>query len=292
MMIGLVNAGVVKTSERTLVALGAFTPEMLVSFAGLLLTIFLMTRKVKASLLVGILFTSFMAWGFGIFQHPSSVSNIVSLPDFSILSLTLGKLDLIGALKLAFLPAFLTFLFVDIFDTVGVMIGLASEIGILDEKGDFKNSDRCLLSDAMATMAGAVLGTSTVTTYVESAAGVAEGGKTGFPVLIVGLLFLVSLFFIPLIEFIPLYAATPALLIVGIIMAKPIRDINFDNLTEALPALFTILIMPLTFSIANGLMFGIILYTLINTLFGRRREVSATMWILTVLFLIMFILST
>jgi AGZA family xanthine/uracil permease-like MFS transporter len=168
------------------------------------------------------------------------------------------------------------------------MMGLASELGFIDEKGGFKNAGRCLLSDAIATMIGAVFGTSTVTTYVESAAGVAEGGKTGFATMVTAFLFLIALFLVPLTKFVPFCATAPALIMVGLVMMTPILRVNFHDLTEGLPAFLTIIIMPLTYSIANGLMIGIISYTLTKSLSGKWKEVSLTMWVLSALFVFKF----
>lgn len=287
---GLANTGVIVRSETMLIGLGnILKPEVLMTLIGLLIMALLMSKRIKGSLLWGIILTAMLTWIFGFSTAPKGISDIAALPNFSALSNTFAQMDVLGALSYGLLTVIFTFTFVDIFDTVGTMMGLASKLGIIDKKGGFKNAGRCLLSDAIATMIGAVFGTSTVTTYVESAAGVAEGGKTGFATLVTGFLFLIALFLVPLTKIIPVCATAPALIMVGLIMMTPILEINFHDITEGLPAFLTIIMMPLTYSIANGLMIGIIAYTLIKSLSGKWKEVSITMWVLSVLFIFKFI---
>jgi len=175
---------------------------------------------------------------------------------------------------------------VDLFDTAGTFIGLAMKLGILNEKGSFRGAGRGLIADAIGTMGGAVMGTSTVTTYVESAAGVAAGGPTGLAAVLTGAVFLLAAFFAPLALIIPGQATAPVLIIVGLLMAEPIKRINLEDYTEALPAFLTLIMMPLTYSIANGLIFGILSYVVLKLITGRFRDVKPTMWVLAALFVL------
>jgi len=183
-----------------------------------------------------------------------------------------------------------TFTFVDLFDTAGTLIGVSTKAGFLNERGELPRADQALLADAVGTIGGAVFGTSTVTTYIESASGVAEGGRTGLTAVTVAALFLLSLFFAPLVKLIPAAATAPALVIVGIYMMEPVVKINFTDFTEAIPAFLAIVMMPFAYSIAEGLVFGVLAYVIIKMLAGRAKEISVTMWVLAVLFVIRFIL--
>ena len=182
-----------------------------------------------------------------------------------------------------------TFLFVDMFDTVGTLIGVSTKAGLLDEEGRLPEARQALFADALGTTVGACLGTSTVTSYVESAAGVAEGGRTGLTALATAGLFVVALFFSPLFVMIPAAATAAALILVGLFMMSPILEVDLDDFTESIPAFLTMIMMPLTFSIAEGIVFGVIAYTLLKLLTGRRREVHAVTYLLAVLFVLKFV---
>ena len=297
--IGLQQAGVVVASEATFVTLGKVaSPGTLLALGGLLLMGMLLALKVRGALLWGILATTVAGMfvrvpseGGGtttLARIPQGLADIVAAPDWGVLASTLGQLRIGDALELGLITVIFTFTFVDMFDTAGTFIGLATKLGILDRRGSFPGAGRALIADATATCIGALLGTSTVTTYVESAAGVGAGGRTGLTAVVTGLLFLLSVFFWPLAGIIPAQATAPALIIVGLLMAEPVGRIDFSDFTEALPAFLTLVLMPLTFSIANGLVFGILSYVVLKILTGRIGDIKPTMWVLAVLFVAYF----
>ncbi len=184
-----------------------------------------------------------------------------------------------------------TFTFIDMFDTLGTVVGLTTKLGMIDERGSFPRARRVLSTDAIGTMIGALFGTSTVTTYIESAAGISEGGRTGLTAFVTGILFLISVFFWPLAEIVPPQATAPALIIVGLMMLDPIKKINLDDITESLPAFLTLMMMPLTYSITNGLVFGFVSYVILKVLTGRFKEVSIVMYIVA-FFSIIYIITS
>ncbi|PZN09076.1 MAG: guanine permease [Bacillota bacterium] len=295
--IGLKSAGLIVANEATLVALGDVTSgPALLALLGLVVTALLMARRVHGAILWGVLFTTLAGTLFkapdanGVMQPvtrlPESLSGIVQLPDFSVLGQVAGQLDVAGALGLGLITVVFTFTFVDMFDTAGTLVGLGTKMRVIDEKtGHFPGVGRALITDALSTMMGAVLGTSPVTTYVESAAGISQGGRTGLTAVVTGLLFLAAVFFWPLAGVIPAAATAPALIMVGLLMMEPIRRLNLDDITEALPAFLTVIGIPLTFSIATGLVLGIVSYVVLKLVTGRLREVSVTMWILAAIFI-------
>lgn len=280
-LIGLVGAGIVVDNPATLVSLGDLTkPAPVLSLCGLLLMAVLHAYKVKGALLWGILAVTLAAIPLGVTSPPQG---IVSTPPS--LSPILFKLDLKGLMNMAMVGVVITFLFVDLFDTLGTLIGVSARAGFLDEKGNLPRANKALTADAVATAVGACLGTSTVTTYVESASGVEEGGRTGLVSCVVAVLFLGALFFSPIARIVPAAATSPALIMVGVFMMQALKGLNFDDITEMVPAAVAIFTMPFTYSIAEGIAWGIISYTLIKLLTGRGRQVSLTMSILTALFL-------
>jgi len=284
--IGLKNAGIIVDSKATLVTLGNLkTPEVLLAFFGIFITSVLVSRNVIGGILLGILITAFLGMILGVSPFPKS---IVSLPPD--VSPTFLQLDIIGALKLGLVTIVLTFLYVDMLDTLGTLSALAAQGGFLDKRGRLPRVGRALMSDAVGTVVGALFGTSTVTTYIESASGIAQGGRTGLVAVVVALLFLVSLFFYPLIKAIPPYATASALVIVGALMIKALKFVNFDDYTESIPAFITFSMIPLTFSIANGLAFGFISYVLIKLFTGRAKEINWLVYILAGLFALKFFL--
>lgn len=303
-LIGFKNAGIVVPYEATLVALGNFKDPIVVLAAfGLLLTSVLVVKKVKGSLLIGIFGTTLVGmivaeimgpqfFGFHAGTEFPIIAGIPGLGDlFSSppsLAPTFGKFRF-GFNELAtigFIPVIFSFAFVDVFDTLGTLIGVASKAKMLDEEGKLPRANKALMADAVGTVAGAVLGTSTVTTYVESAAGVAEGGRTGLTAVVTGILFLAALFIAPLAGLIPSAATAPILIIVGIFMMEPVMKIKFDDYMEAIPAFLAIVMMPFTFSIAEGIVWGVLSYVFLKVFSGKARDVSLTMYILTVLFII------
>lgn len=292
-LIGLKSAGIVVKSDATLVTLGSLkTPETLLSIFGIIVIALLMALNVKGNILIGILITTIV----GAFIKGSNgeyithfTGNIIALPNWSEFSKTFLALDILGALKWGFFSIIFTFTFVDMFDTVGTISGLASKLNILKEDGSFEGAERALVSDAVGTIAGALCGTSTITTYIESASGIAEGGKTGAVSLITGLLFLLSIVFWPLAGIIPSAATAPALVIVGFLMMEPILKVNFKDVSEALPAFITIIAMPFTYSVANGLILGILSYVLLKLLTGKVKELNPVLIVLSILFILYFI---
>ena len=292
-LIGFKNAGIVIADEATLVAMGSFQdPKVLLALIGLIITGFLMIKKVKGSILIGIFLTMLI----GI---PMGVTDTSVALDFSFnIQPTLFKMDLPGLFNAGDLgivaaitsvaTVVISFALVDMFDTIGTLIGTATKANMLDEEGNLPNMDKALLADAIATAVGALLGTSTVTTYVESAAGVAEGGKTGLTAVTTGVMFILSIFLAPFALMVPAQATAPALIIVGVLMMGTVTKINFDDFSEALPAFFTIALMPFTYSIANGIAGGLIFYLVAKIATGKAKEVHTTVYILVILFIMKF----
>ncbi|MEJ2368558.1 MAG: NCS2 family permease, partial [Acidobacteriota bacterium] len=204
---------------------------------------------------------------------------------------TAFHLDIRAAFHIGLITILFTLTFVDLFDNIGTLIGVARKANLLDDKGDLPRIGKALFSDSLGTMFGALMGTSTVTSYVESAAGVSEGGKTGLTAVVIGVLFLAALLFAPLVGFIPAQATAPALIVVGVLMTSEITHIKFSDFTEAVPAFLTIIMMPLTFSIAEGLAFGFVSFTLVKLLSGRWRENNAVTYVCSVLFILHFVLG-
>ncbi|HMM22718.1 MAG TPA: NCS2 family permease [Selenomonadales bacterium] len=288
--IGLKNAGIVVADKATFVAAGHLgAPEPLLACIGLIFTAVLMSRGVKGAILIGILATTILAMLFGVVPPPRGIGDIMS---FSLPSMgaTFMQMDLKGAWAFGLFSIIFTFTIVELFDNMGTLIGLTRKAKLMDDKGEIENLNRALTTDAVGTLTSAVFGTSTVTSYVESAAGIAEGGKTGLTALTITGLFLISLLFAPLIGLVPAFATAPALILVGALMMAEIAHVKFDDFTEGFPAFATIIMMPLTFSIANGFAFGFISYTFIKVLAGRAKEVSLVMWLVSLAFLVNFYL--
>jgi AGZA family xanthine/uracil permease-like MFS transporter len=281
--IGLHHAGVIAHHPVTFVTLGNLVrTETLLSLLGLLLIAILLARRVKGAILLGILFVCVLSLLFGKASFPE---RIFGLPDIGS---TFLKLDVAGALKLGLLHIIFVFLFVDIFDTAGTLIGVSAQAGFL-RNGKLPRAERAFFADAAGTIAGSLLGTSTVTSYIESAAGVAEGARTGLSSLFVSALFLLSIFFAPIAKIVPDIATAPALIIVGALMASGVLNIPWKDASESIPAFVAFVSIPLTYSIANGLALGFVLYPLVKLFSGRRREVHPLVWVLATLFLLRFI---
>jgi AGZA family xanthine/uracil permease-like MFS transporter len=281
--IGLRNAGVIVANSATLVGLGDLhTPTTLIALAGLLIIGALICARVNAAILLGVLATWLLAAATGQTHwqpQPYSVEEISS---------TAFRLDIRGAMGLGLLDIIFVFLFVDLFDNVGTLVAVGRKAGLLEDGKEIPRLNRILYSDAIATLAGATAGTSTVVSYIESSAGVAAGGRTGVTAAVVGLLFLVALFVAPLAGAIPLAATAPALIVVGSLMMTTTADIKWSDPEIALPAFLTMMAIPLTFSIANGLAFGFCSWTALKILRGRFREVNWTVYVLTALFVVRF----
>ena len=281
--IGFRNAGIVAASPATFVTLGEITAvPSLLALGGLVLTAALMARGWKSAIIVGIVATAAGAYLTGVARAPT---RLFSVPDPSG---TFLQMDVAGALGLGVFQVVFVFLFVDLFDSVGTLVGLGRQAGYLTPEGDLPRAKRALMADALATTAGATLGTSTVTAYIESATGVAEGGRTGLTAVTVGALFAAAVFLSPLAAAVPAVATAPALIIVGSLMLKAALGVTWDDATEAVPAFVTLIAMPLTYSIANGLALGFIAYPLIKVLSGRAREVSVLVYVLAGLFVLRF----
>ena len=281
--VGLRNANLVVANPATFVTLGSFSnQEAQLACLGLAIILILMTRKITGAILIGVIATSLVGILRGMAAWPA---HIFSLPHPAS---TWLKLDLRGALHLGLFEITFVFLFVDLFDNVGTLLGVCEQGGFVKD-GKIPRVGRALLSDAVGTVFGALTGTSTVTSYIESAAGVAAGARTGLSNIFVAALFLAAAFFAPLAAAIPGYATAPALIVVGALMTESIGRVKWPDFTDAIPAFVTLLATPLTFSIATGLSLGLISYTLVKVAAGKFREVSPVIWILTVLFIFRYI---
>ncbi len=293
-LIGMLNVGIV-TANNNLLDLGAITGgPALVAIIGLIITAILMAYKVKGALFLGIIITTIIGIPFGVTTFPSEIT----FSGFSTLAPVFGKVftegfnGLLGHGLLALLTAIITFAICDCFDTVGTLIGTAKSAGMLDENGNLPTGDKALIADAVATMAGAVLGTSTVTTFVESSTGISEGGRTGLTSLTVGILFvLAAFFFAPIAGIVPSAATAPALIIVGVLMLGNAADINWKDIETAVPCFLTIAIMPFAYAISDGIGFGFISYTLIKLARGKAKEVPVFLYVLSALFVAQYILT-
>ncbi len=283
--IGLQNSGIV-VDGATLVQLGDVTQGApLVALIGLVVTGVLVAFKVRGALLIGIVLTTFVGIPFGVTSWAGGSFLPPSLkPTFFVFSFK-------DILSVDMLVIIFTFLFVDMFDTVGTLIGCATKADLIQKDGTIANVKQALFADAIGTTVGAVLGTSTVTTYVESSSGISEGGKTGLTSLTVAVLFLVSLFLSPLFISVPGAATAPALILVGLFMISPVKDIDFDEATEAIPAFLTILFMVTTYSIANGIMYGALSWILLKIFTKKGKEISYTMVIIAILLVLKLILG-
>jgi len=283
--IGLQGAGIISNSDATLVVLGDVTsPAALLSIVGLVVIGILLAFKVRGALLIGIIATTIIGLPLGITQPPSGNWAPPSLAPIFF------KFDFSQVFTLDMLIILFTFLFVDMFDTVGTLIGVSTKANILDKDGNIPKVKGALFADALGTTVGAMLGTSTVTTYIESAAGVAEGGRTGLTAFTTAILFLLALFVSPLFLMIPAAATAPALILVGLFMMSPIKNIDFDDYTESIPAFLTIIMMPLSYSIADGIMFGMLSYVVLKLFSGKSKDVSLATLIVGLVFLVKFIL--
>lgn len=282
--IGLQNAGIIANDDSTLVTLGNLkTLNSLLFILGLVLTSVLVILKVKGGILIGMLATTLIGLPMGI----TKLSGVVSFPDS--VSPIFMKFEWSEILSLDMLVVVLTFLFIDMFDTIGTVVGVSVKSGMVDEDGHVDRINEVLMADAVATTAGACLGASTTTTYIESASGVAEGGRTGLTSFVIAACFAVALLFSPLFLAIPGAATGAVLVIVGVMMLSPIKSIDWEDYSEAIPSFITAVMMPLTYSIAHGIMLGMIAYVALNACTGRIRKISPTMWVLAALFVLRYV---
>ena len=282
--IGLQNAGVIIDNGSTLVELADITSgSPLLSFIGLLITGFLYIKNVRGAMLIGILVTTVIGIPMGVTEFQGILSSPAPIGDIFC------KFDWANIFTLDMLVVVFTFLFIDMFDTVGTLVGVCTKAGLVNEDGTIKRIKEAFMADAIATTFGACIGTSTTTTYVESASGVAQGGRTGLTAFTIACCFAIALFFSPLFLSIPSAAIAPVLILVGLMMLEPVRRIPFDDFTESLPAFICIIMMPLTYSISNGILIGMIAYVLINLVCGNFKKLTPTMYILAALFILKYI---
>jgi len=292
--IGLINAGMVQKNPGAIIERGDFTePAVLLAIFGLLIISILLVRKIKGAILIGMILTAILGIVCGLLKYQGVVSEPPSI------SPTFFKFDIIGILKWEYIVPILTFLYMDMFDTIGTLIGVTSQTGLM-KNGKLPKASQALFSDAAATTVGACLGTSTVTAYIESTTGVKAGGRTGLTAIVVGLLFLVALFFFPIVSMVSggiklssgaiLHPVTaPALIVVGAMMIWGVKKIDWEDYTEALPAFLTMIAIPFTFSIADGIAIGFIVYPILKLFAGKGREVSWLVYVLGLVFVLRYL---
>ena len=286
--IGLTGAGIVEAGNGTIVALGSITSgPALLAIIGIIITGFLLSRKINGAILIGIVLTTLIGIPMGVTMIPEGFT-IMSLPP-SVKDVAFQFVGVEEILSFDMLIIVFTFLFVDIFDTVGTLAGVSARAGMMDPEGNLPRVGKALKADAIGTIAGACLGTSTVTTYVESASGIAEGGRTGLTAVTTAVMFGIALFFSPLFIMIPAAATAPALVIVGLFMMESVLKIDFSDFTEAIPAFLTIVMMPFAYSIAEGIVFGMVSYVVLKVFAGKFKDVSPVMFVLAGLFILKFI---
>ena len=282
--IGLQNAGIIVDDGATLVTLGTFNSSTGILFIiGLVLTAVLVVLKVKGGILIGMLATTLIGWPMGV----TNFTGVVSMPD-SIAPI-FCQFEWSQVLSWDMFIVVFTFLFIDMFDTIGTVVGVSVKSGMVDKDGKVDGISKILMADAVATTAGACFGTSTTTTYIESASGVAEGGRTGLTSFVIALGFAIALFFSPIFLAIPGAATGAVLVIVGVMMMSPIAKVDWNDYSEAIPAFITAVMMPLAYSIAHGIMLGMISYVVINAISGKVKKISPTLWVLAVLFVLRYI---
>ncbi|MDY5434945.1 NCS2 family permease [Bacteroides pyogenes] len=282
-LIGMQNAGLIVKNSNTMVSMGSMSdPHIWVALLGLAVTAVLFIKNVHGSFLIGIIASTIFAVFLGLVKLPEE--GIFSLPpDISPVFMSFEWKHLFS---LDMLIVVFTFLFVNLFDTIGTLLGVASKANLLDEEGNFPQIKKALFADALGTTVGAILGTSTVTSFVESTSGVASGGRTGLTSLSTAMMFALSLLFAPLFLMVPAAATAPALIIVGLFMISSVLKINFNDLSESFPAFLTIVMMPFSFSIANGIVFGMLSFVILKALSSRVKQISLTMWVIFTLFII------
>jgi len=286
--VGLINAGFVVDNDATLVGIGDLTsPTVMLAIFGLLISSILLTIGIRAGIFYGMIITSIVGMIFGLVPHPTGIKDIIGpVPS---LEPTFGQslLHLQDIFSIEMLVVILTFMFVDFFDTAGTLMAVANQAGIM-ENGKLPRAGRALTADSSGTVFGAILGTSSTTSYVESTAGVAVGGKSGLTAVVTAVFFLLALVFSPLLEIVTSQVTAPALIIVGVLMASNLKFVEWDQIEIAIPAFFTVLMMPLTYSIATGIAVGFIFYPITMLVKGRAKEIHPIMYILAVIFILYF----
>ena len=285
-LIGFVNAGFI-VAKPPLIGVKNVDASTLTFLAGLFITIILVIRKTKGALIIGIILTTLLAFPIGRWWGNAAAVNhgvaslvnwngLYAAPDFS----WFFKLDMVESLKYSLIPIIFAMMFVDMFDSITTFVGVSEAAGLNDEKGNPRHLKKSLIVDAFATLLAGLFGTSAGTAYIESATGVYEGGRTGLTAVVTGLLFLPFMFFSPLAELVPSIATAPVLVLVGVFMAGPLKNINWVNLEEAIPAFLTIVLIPLTYSLTQGLVYGLLAYTLIKVIKGKNNEIPISLWLI------------
>ena len=290
--IGLKGTGLIVPDKATFIGLGHVTdPTTMLSLIGLVLTGALMARNTQGTILIGIVATTLLSMILGYSPVPHSISDIVStgLPHMSA---TFGELDIMGAWNYGIVSIIFTFTVVELFDNMGTLIGLTSKAKLVKPNGEIENLDRALTTDAVGTIFSSIFGTSTVTTYIESAAGIAAGGKTGLTAVTVSICFFIMLLFAPLVGLVPSFATAPPLILVGALMMADVGKINFQDFSDGLPAFLTIIMMPMTGSIANGFAFGFVSYVFMKSAVGKYKEISWIMWLVSIAFVINLVMRS
>ena len=290
--IGLKGTGLIVPDKATFIGLGHVTdPKTLLSLFGLVLTGALMARNIQGSILIGIVATTVLSMCLGYSPIPHGIGDIVST-SMPHMGATFGQLDIMGAWNYGIVSIIFTFTVVELFDNMGTLIGLTSKAKLVKPNGEIENLDRALTTDAVGTIFSSLFGTSTVTSYIESAAGIAAGGKTGLTAVTVSICFFIALLFAPLVGLVPGFATAPPLILVGALMMAEVGKINFQDFSDGLPAFLTIIMMPLTGSIANGFAFGFVSYAFMKTAVGKYKEVSWIMWLVSIAFVINLVMRS
>ncbi|EFY07395.1 NCS2 family permease [Succinatimonas hippei] len=288
--VGLQGSGIVVANEATKVTLGSLRePSVLLSALGILIIGLLLALKIQGAMLIGILSITIIGMCLGITPAPTSIDSVISL-DLPAFTETFMEMDLMGAVHYGLVSVIFTFTVVELFDNIGTLIGVSRSAGLMDKDGKIENIDRALLTDSCGTMFSAIMGTCTVTSYVESTAGTNAGGRTGLTAVVVGICFILAIVFAPLAGLVPGFATAPALIIVGAMMMKNVLHVNFNDYSDSIPAFLTIVMMPLSYSIANGFGFGFTSFCLLKCLTGKHKEITPVMWVVTIVFMISFAL--
>jgi AGZA family xanthine/uracil permease-like MFS transporter len=284
--IGLQDAKIIVANQATLVGLGNLKdPTVLLACLGILTISVLYYKNIKGSFIIGMFVVYILGMIFGVSKAPAG---IVSMPPS--ISPIFMQFDFKSAMVIGIIPAIVSMLFIDVFDSIGTLIGLASKAGYLDEQGNVKNADKVLTADAVGSTIGACLGTSTPVAFIESAAGIAEGGRTGLAGLTIAGLFLLSLFFSPVLTAIPMFATAPVLIVLGVVMMEPITKVDFSDFTEGMPVFLTLILTLLTYSITDGLAFGFVAYVLIKLFTGKSKDIPVPMYFIAAAFVVLFAL--
>jgi len=284
--VGLVNLGIIVSDPHTLLRAEPLKSTVLIGLFGLLVMVFFQIKHIKGSLLVGILASTVLAAVFRKIQMPSELFSLhLNLKTIAL------RLNILGALKSSYFASIFTLMFIDMFDSIGTLVACCHQAGMVDRQNRIEKLDRLLAIDAAATMTGALLGTSTTTAFMESAAGIEQGGRTGLTSLVTGLLFLFALLFVPLVRVVPAYATAPALIMVGLFMIKEVRRIDFTDIEQAFPAFIIIVMIALSYSISTGLAFGFLSYTAIKIVAGKIRQIKFAMWVITILSLLFLLID-